>query len=146
MTLKKKITRTIKAQILKLVAQIVYFTGLTALIPLVPLFLSPTEFIRAKYAVIAALIFIALSFILILWATHSKKQAFFTLGLMTLLPGLLAVLFAYVGERRMIIFVSKLGHVTPFVQHWVDAYIPKTWLLAGIYIIIGVVFVWISQD
>lgn len=145
MTLQKKVTHFVASRIIVYIGEVLYFAGLTALIPLLPLFLAPKEFLAARYAFVFALVFIFASFLGIYFFTKSKKTALRALGLTTLIPGLLAVVFAYIGERRMVIFLSKFGEITPLVEHWINTYVPKAWLLAGIYIILGVALVYWSE-
>ena len=146
MSVSTKVVDTLVLQIIRYAAQLVYFTGLTALIPLLPLFLHPTEVVNARAAFEFAIIMIFFSFALVLFVTRSKKKALLSLGLMTLFPGMLAVLFAYVGERRLVIFLSQFGKATPLVQNYINTYVPKTWFLAGIYIMLGCALVWLSEQ
>ncbi len=143
--LKKKLSHAIEFQIVKYIAQLFYFTGLTALIPLIPLLLSPHQLIQAKYAFGFALGFIIFGFLLVYWFSASKKIALRVLGMTTLFPGLLAVFFSFAGPRRMAVFLRMLGDASPYLEEWISTYIPKAWLLAGIYIIWGVFLIWLSE-
>ena len=145
MKVQKRVAEFVGFEVVKIIAQVLYFAGLSALIPLVPLLLSPQEVVAAKYAFGIALGFIFGGFVLMYWFSESKKVAFRALGLMTLIPGLLAVVFSFMGPRRMTNFLGTFGEVTPFFEQWVETYVPKAWLLAGVYIIVGVFFMWISE-
>lgn len=145
MRVRKKVTHFVASRIVVYIGEVLYFSGLTALIPLLPLLFAPKELFVARYILGLALALIVASFLVIYFFTKSKKIALRALGLTTLIPGLLAVLFAYVGERRMVIFLSKFGEITPLVEHWINTYVPKAWLLAGIYIIVGVALVYWSE-
>ncbi len=144
MKLKKKVERAVKFQVAKLLGQSFYFAGLTALIPLVPLLLSPDRLARVKVVFGVALALILAGFLFVYWFSGSKRIAFKALGFTTLVPGLLAVLFSYLGPRRMAKLLRSFGEASPFLESWIETYVPKAWLLAGIYIILGVWFVWIS--
>ncbi|HLF54727.1 MAG TPA: hypothetical protein VI612_03330 [Candidatus Nanoarchaeia archaeon] len=146
MPFKKRISRAVEFQLVKYIAQLFYFTGLTALIPLLPLLLSPYQLIQAKYAFGFALGFIVLGFFLVYWFSASKKVALRVLGMTTLFPGLVAVIFSFTGPRRMAIFLRMLGDASPYLEEWIKTYIPKAWLLAGIYIIVGVALIWLSEQ
>ncbi len=149
--LKKKVVHRInthgipivKFQAISYVAHILYITGLTSLIPIVPLVFQNLSFVN--YAFWFAIGLVVLSFLVVFLFTKSKKQAFKTLGLMTLIPGLLAVFFAYIGIRRMALLIGYFRELSPFVQSWINNYVPNTWMLSGIYIIVGVGLIWISQ-
>ncbi len=144
-----KFHKTVKQQVVfhvaSSVAKIFYFAGLTALIPLIPLLLSPSQLVEAKYAFGFAIGLIFVGFLLVYWFSHSNKLALRSLGLMTLIPGLLAVLFSYMGPRRQANLLRSFGEASPFLEEWIRTYVPKAWLLAGIYIIIGVILIWLSE-
>jgi len=139
------VERVVKFQAAKLVAQFLYFTGLTLLIPLVPLLLSPHELANAKYAFGLAVGLIFVGFVVVYLFSHSKSTALRVLGMTTLVPGLLAVFFSYSGARRQAVFLSWFGEVTPLLERWLETHMPTTWLLAGIYIILGVSLIWWSE-
>ena len=135
----------VKFQMVKFLAGLFYISGLTSLIPIVPLAFSPSSFAVLQYAFTIALFFIFLSFIFIYFFTSSKKKAFRELGFITLIPGLLAVFFSYAGPRRIALFIGLFQKLSPYVQEVLNGYVPKTWLLSGIYIIVGVSFIWLSE-
>src|SRR3989344_2988801 len=112
---------------------------------MVPVLFSP-GLISIKYAFGIALLLVISSFLTIYFVTKSKKKAFYNLGFMTLVPGLLAVLFAYIGARRLGIFLGFFQELSPYIQEWINHSVPKSWFLSGIYIIIGVFFIWISEE
>lgn len=141
--IKKKVVHHVKFQIVYYLAHLLYIAGLTSLIPLVPVVFTNLSYIN--YAFAFAIFLIVLSFLVVLLFTKSKKKSFNTLGFMTLIPGLLAVFFAYIGARRMALFIGYFRELSPFIQDWINNYVPNTWMLSGIYIIIGVGLIWISQ-
>ena len=65
MKLKKKVEKAAEFHIVAWIANIFYLTGLTALIPLMPLILSPQQAIEAKYAFGLALGFIIFGFAIV---------------------------------------------------------------------------------
>ncbi len=147
--LKKKVAKKVKTyakyQVIYAVARVFYVSGLTALIPLIPLILSPADLENGRYAFAIAVTFIFAGFFLLYWFMK-KKKAFQALGFMTLIPGMIAVVFSFMGPRRMTRFLEKFGAASPLLEKWVETYVPKAWLLAGIYIIVGVIFVYISEQ
>ncbi len=145
MKLQKRVSEFVGFQVVSMIARAIYITGLTALIPLMPMVLSPQQAIVAKYAFGAALGLILAGFLLVFWFTESKRVALKALGFMTLIPGLLAVIFSFMGPRRMAGFLSSFGEASPYLEKWAESYVPNAWLLAGIYIIVGVLFIWISE-
>lgn len=143
---KREIVHFVEYRALLWVAKIFYVAGLAALIPIMSLILAPERLWDIKVAVIIAFGLIFLSFTIIYWFTKSKRESFEALGLMTLIPGLLAALFAYAGERPFLEAIAKLGPASPYVQHWLEAYVPRSWLLAGVYILLGTALIYLSQE
>ncbi|PIN74694.1 hypothetical protein COV18_05740 [Candidatus Woesearchaeota archaeon CG10_big_fil_rev_8_21_14_0_10_37_12] len=141
----QKVGEQVVFQIIKYVAAAVYFAGLASLTPLIPLLLTPTELLQARQIVITAFGFVIVAFLLTLWASKNMKIAFRALGYMTLFPGLLTVITAYIGERRMLEYLSHFGEITPYIQEWIHQYVPTAWIIAGIYIILGVFFIWLGE-
>lgn len=144
MTLKKKVKKAAEFQVVRWIANIFYFSGLTSLIPLLPLVLSPQQLVEAKYAFGLALAFIFAGFLVVYWYS-TRKVALKTLGMSTLIPGLFAVIFSFMGPRRMANVLRYFGEATPFLEKWIETYVPKAWLLSGIYIIIGVTLIWLAE-
>ena len=145
MKLQKRVGELVGFHIVTMIARAFYIAGLTVLIPLLPMVLSPQQIIGAKYAFGTALGFIALGFLIVFWFSESKRSALKALGFMTLIPGLLAVIFSFMGPRRMANFLNSFGGASPYLEKWTETYVPNAWLLAGIYIIVGVLFIWISE-
>jgi hypothetical protein len=143
--LKKKVAELVVFQIISLIARLFYFAGLTVLIPLMPLVLSPHELPAYRQAFAVAIGSIIVGFALVFYFSKSRKTAWRVLGLFTLIPGLLAVIFSYLGSRRMAEFLGSFGNVSPYLEFWIETYVPKAWLLAGLYIIVGVGFIWFGE-
>lgn len=144
--LKKRVKRAIGFQLVKYLASFAYLTGLTSLIPLLPLLLAPERLINAKAALLTASAFVLVGFTMVYWFSGSKRVALRALGGMTLFPGLLAVVALFSGPRRMADFMRLFGEFSPLLEEWLSAYLPTAWLLAGIYIIVGVSLVFVSYE
>jgi len=144
--LHKKVAKHIQYQAIKFLAKLLYITGLTFLIPLVPIVFSESGLASARYVFAIALALVIASFFAIYVFTRSKRVAFAELGYITLIPGLLAVIFAYIGPRRIALLVSFFRELSPLIQEWINNSIPKSWFLSGIYIILGVFLIWLSEQ
>lgn len=131
-------------RIISSIAQIVYFTGLTLLLPILPFVLSPAEFVRARWTFALAIFWIFLSFLIIYFFTSSKKQALRNLGFMTIIPGFIAVIFSFLGKQRTAELLSQASRIS-LVTSWIEAYVPSAWMLAGVYIILGCVLWYLSE-
>lgn len=141
--LKKRISEFVGFQIVKFVASFLYMAGLTSLIPLLPLFLSPDKLIAAKSAFLLALGLIVVSFLFVYWFSGSRKIALRSIGFMTLVPGMIAVFFSY-APRHMTRIMGLFGAASPYVERFFLYKVPNVWLLAGIYIVLGVGLIWLS--
>ena len=111
---------------------------------LMPLILSPQQVIEAKYAFGLALGFIIFGFAIV-FLISTRKRAFKALGFATLIPGLLAVIFSFMGPHRMVNLLRRFGEASPYLDNWIQSYVPKAWILSGIYIIVGVTLVWLAE-
>jgi len=144
MKVQKRVAHFVSLQLVSWIAGAIYFAGLTALIPIVPLVISPIQFVNAQRAFAVALAFIVFGFALVYIVSRSKKIALRTLGMVTLVPGLIAVFFSYSGERRMTELMRWFSEA-PLFEKYIETHVPKAWLLAGIYIILGVLLIWLSE-
>lgn len=147
--MKKRVTKKVRRLafflVIKYIASLLYFTGLTVLIPLIPLVLSPGSWENAQTALVTAGGFIVAGFTLVYWFEGSKRKALQTLGMMTIVPGLLSVIFLFTGPRRMTNFYQLFGEISPYLESFLEGFVPKAWFLAGLYIVIGVLLYWLAE-
>ncbi|MBW2969732.1 hypothetical protein KY319_01275 [Candidatus Woesearchaeota archaeon] len=143
MKVQKRVAEFFGLQVIKFFAGAFYIAGLTALIPLFPLVFSPSQLVEAKYSLGTAFGLIFLGFLFLFWFSGSSKLACRVLGFMTLAPGLLGVFLLY-SRVNLSKFLYVFGEWSPFVESYLEANVPRAWLLAGVYIIVGVVLVWVS--
>jgi len=119
-----------------------YFTGLTALIPLLPLVFINWQSVR--FSLFSALFFIIIGFgIIISFSTY--KRALRVLGWTTLLPGIIAVFFNFFGKNKFFSYISRLDFAEHLVENYINIYVPSSWFLAGIFIILGAFMVFLSE-
>ena len=145
MRFERRVEKAVKMQIVKYIADFVYFVGLTSLIPLLPVLLNPREFVDVRLPFMVALGLIFVSFTMVYWWSGSKKVALRTLGYTTLFPGMIAVFIIFTPPRKLARLMGNFGGATPFIEKWIEAFVPSAWLLAGIYIILGVTLVWLAE-
>ncbi len=141
--LRKKVVRFVWLEFVSFIAHLIYIAGLTLLIPLLPLVISPLDLFGARNTLFIAFLFILVSFAMVYYFSKSKKIALRSLGAATLLPGMLAVIFSFLGPRRMALLYSSVE--IPLLEQWLQEYVPKAWLLAGIYIIVGVGLIYLAE-
>ncbi|VVB81334.1 Uncharacterised protein [uncultured archaeon] len=142
MALKRSIAELVGLQVVKIIAGTFYMAGLTALIPLFPLVFSPQELSNARYALFTAFGFILAGFLIVYWFSGSHKIALRALGFFTLIPGTLAVFFLFSPYHMARLF--RLFGELPYLEQYIHSYLPNAWLMAGIYITVGVFLVWLS--
>lgn len=139
----RKVEREIRFQAARFIAQLLYLAGLTLLLPMFPILFEPELFREVRLIFFVALALIAASFTVIVFVTHSKKRAFSTLGWITLLPGLAAVVFTAFGSDWLI---ESTMQASPFVQYWIQKYVPNSWFVSGVYVMLGALLLWISEQ
>jgi len=145
MKLKRRVEKAVKWQIVRYLADFIYFIGLTSLIPLLPVLLDPQQFVDVRLAFMVALGLIFVSFTMVYWWSGSRKVALRTLGYTTLIPGMIAVFIIFTPPRRLAKLMGYFGGATPFIEKWIGTFVPSAWLLAGLYIILGVTLVWLAE-
>jgi len=128
--------------VIRSIASLFYFTGLAALIPLVPALFAGGE---VGGAVAIATSLIVISFCTLYFFSGSRRVAWKTLGVTTMVPGLIAVVFLFIGKGRVQQIYEMLGILSPIIRTYVAEFVPKVWLLAGIYIMLGVLFYLASE-
>jgi hypothetical protein len=124
------------ALVFRFAAQLAYIAGLTALIPLVifPTTKAPTYFSAASGLIIFAVLVIFIQ-------KGSLALTIRTLGRITTIPGILAVLFLMFGRETSVNFALSLAPslTAPIVKAYIENSIPSVWLLALGFLIIGIV-------
>lgn len=145
MSIQKQVITYAKFEVIKWIARLFYVAGLTSLIPLAPLLLFPEHLATVKVLLVFSAAFVCMGFLLLLWYTSSLRKTLFNLGIMTLIPGLLAVLFAALGEKKLILFIASFGKLGPIIEAYVQTYVPKGWFLAGIYILLGTILAYLGE-
>ncbi|RMD58595.1 hypothetical protein D6825_00315 [Candidatus Woesearchaeota archaeon] len=152
--LSSKVEFAIQYQAVSFIAQVFYLAGLTLLLPMWPIIFTPELFRQVQTVFLLACALIVASFLVVFWFTGSKKKASFTLGMITLVPGIAAFIFSVFGKIAAVIFsvfgkdwlLSKMTLVSPFIQAWIEKAVPNSWFVSGIYIILGTALVWYSQN
>lgn len=145
MTLKKKGKCFALFFVVLSFARFLYFAGLSSILPLMPLVFSPASFFELRLAFGIAVASMVSGFIVLWLYSRSRRFAWQSLGWMTIVPGVLSVFFLFSGSRRLAELYSWFGPVSPIVQEWFDAFVPKAWLIAGMYLIIGVFLVVVGE-
>jgi len=141
----KKVQDFVAFQIVQFIARIVYVAALALVIPLIPLVFSPLELVNARKILGIALFLVFVSFLIVFAFTNSKRKSLEALAYMTLIPGVLAIIFTLAGERRLLEFFATFGNASPVIQEYLASYVPTGWVIAGIYIILGGIFLFVSK-
>ncbi len=93
---------------------------------------------------VTALALIAVSIIGVYNLTGNHKgKTYVTLGIITVVPALLAIFFSFVSDKIVIGFIAK--YVPGFVEQMVEGYIalivPRLTALTGLYVVIGLTLI-----
>ncbi|MBW3019334.1 hypothetical protein KY329_04075, partial [Candidatus Woesearchaeota archaeon] len=138
-SIRKKVGRAVELGIVSTVAKVVYITGLTVLIPFLPLIFAPEDFFMKALktgSLITGVLFVAAGVSVVLATYKSKRSALITLGLFTFIPAVLAAAYAYWGsgiEKA----ISLTGPMEGYLTHWIDFYMPTAISVATVYFLIG---------
>ena len=136
-----------------MIVRLAYITGLTLLIPFIFLFLLPTDGVTLWQGtpptlLIIATVLILVSFVIMFWHKQNMSRTFKALGLMTLIPGLVALLFALFG-REAIFAVMQKYIFAPGVETAITLYlnqaIPRIRILTISYMFLGLLM-WLMGD
>ena len=128
-----------------------FFSGVGMLLPVVgkawelqikPWFYSP-------YGFYIALGLIVLSVLIIGFVSGSVSKLLRSVGLMLIIPGIIAIIFAAFGEFQVYTWaqnqITGFTVVQPAVKVILDHSVPQTAILGGFYIIIGGCISWIGN-
>ncbi len=133
------------------IAKLLYFAALTSLIPFgAMLFTARPEKIpeAIAYFPITALGLIALSIVVLLIYTKSFAHTLASMGWMTLLPGIGALVFMFVDKQAVIGIFAKVilgfDKIEPYVSAYLDDVLPKVWIFIIAYILLGLVLISIA--
>ena len=142
----KRIERKVESfalgQLANWVARIFYIAGLTAIIPIILLFKFEKFF---DATIIVACLCIFSSFVLLYTCTRSKRKALRGLGHMTLIPAILALIFAVFGRSWIRLIFGKYPQIGVEVERYLEIYVPSAWIITLIYLALGLSFLYWGQ-
>ncbi|MEM4369122.1 MAG: hypothetical protein QXU88_02255, partial [Candidatus Woesearchaeota archaeon] len=119
--------------IARYLARLAYVTGLTALIPLVVI---QTHF--APRAFTASIALVGIAILIMLMVEGSFGQTVKRLGLMTFVPGILAILFILFGKEVILMpLVDYFPAVGPAIAAYLERTVPSVTVLAISFFVIG---------
>jgi hypothetical protein len=135
-----------KRQFFKWFGKFLYFIGLTALIPFLPVVLSsPFSFNNLLEAsVIISIILFSIGGFFVYLGVSSVKKTFRTLGFATMFPAAVAFLFFLFGKKIILSLVSPSDVLEDLIIPWVETYVPSVLTVAVIYVVIGLVLIFSS--
>ena len=108
--LSKKVMDIASGLIVRSIVSIIYELALASLIPLTIVLFTPGFVLDWNFAgsVLAVLGLISVCFIILVWNKGKVHKAWTSLGLMTLLPGALALLFIYISPETLFNIISQI--------------------------------------
>jgi len=138
--------------LLRFFAHFCYILGLSVIIPLVFLFFLPeklwTPVVYAKPVFYVAVFLVIFSAVILYFLKGSVGKAFFSLGLMTFIPGTLSLLFSIYNEEIVFgvikQYVAQFDLVQPLVESYLEHIIPAVWGITVAYLGIGILLLWVG--
>lgn len=131
-------------------ATAVYAFSLSIIVPLALMALFP-EYLWAPVVYARPVIFLAvglvfLSALVLYMYTHSLGAAFFRLGVVTFVPGLLALIFSFFSRDLVFRFIEnhvvQFVRIEPYVESYLSLVLPRVIILAVAYLILGSVLIY----
>lgn len=122
-----------------------YFLGLTLILPYIFL-VKPTfeiKFLKPTFILIAAISLILVGVFGVYSNKKSWKKTFFSLGLLTFIPGIIALLIAIYSEEIILaLFKSSminLKQLKPLIDMYLVKKVPRLWIITIFYIVLGII-------
>ncbi|MBI4145081.1 hypothetical protein HY493_02640 [Candidatus Woesearchaeota archaeon] len=129
------------------VLSILYVTGLTLLFPFLYFLALPGA--TSPILLVTAVVLVVLSFFGFVWNEGSINKALKTLSRITLIPGMIGVLFSVFGRDVILGYIQSKFVATPsiftFVISNLETAVPKIRVLTVVYILLGI-FLWFIGD
>lgn len=155
--MKKKIKRRIKKQVEEktffIFYKAIYITGLAILIPMIFAFALGEEgpwYSKPITYFFASLFLILFAFFGILKRKKKLSETLKSLGKMSLIPGVIALLFYAFGGTVvysfMSVFIPGFSAVEPFVNIFIESSIPRMGILVLGYIVIGAALYYTGEN
>jgi len=134
--------------VINIVVHILYVAGLSTIIPLLVLRFFPEQLwesvVYAKSALYFSFALVLVSVVILYLYNKSVGKTFFNLGLITFIPGILAILFSVYNKEIIFNFVrnyfSQFDLLEPYLNTYLSHALPSVHALTVIYVFIGVVF------
>jgi len=141
----------IKRFALLALANFLYLTGLSLLVPLSIVFVF-LPFVASgalfTLAVIAGVL-IATGTVILFWSTGSKRRTLFLLGRTTLIPAALSIILSFVNEQLIFstvaFYVEDFQRVEPVLTRYLERTVPHGAYLTVGYVAIGALLLWRAQ-
>lgn len=141
---KKRITQLAYLNILKTI----YFIGLAMLIPFIYIISFSSlglHFVKVNIIMfLTAMSLIALSSIgFYNLAGNNKSRTYIMMGIITLVPALIAIFFSFVSEKVVMGFIAKYvpGFVEQMIEEYIALIVPRLTALTGLYVLIGLTLI-----
>jgi len=132
-------------------AHLGYFSGISLMLPILgeawqsqikPWIVSPYGFIIAAGLVLISIVILG-------FVAGSVSKLTRSIGWMMLIPGIFALVFAGVGQEQVYHWaensVTGFATVEPAMSWFVEHSVPKAAYLGGLYVLAGVVLIWVAN-
>lgn len=132
-------------------AHLGYFSGISLLLPIIgqsweqhvkPWLVSPNGFLIAGALILVSVVILA-------FVAGSMSKLTRSVGWMMLIPGVIALVFAGIGQQQVYGWaentITGFAVVEPVMGWFVEHAVPKAAYLGGMYILAGVILIWIGN-
>ncbi len=148
----KKRESFIAKWVIRIVATFVYAFSLSiitplALVALFPEYLWPPV-IYAKSVIFLAVGLVFLSAFVLFIHTKSIGSTLFQLGIVTFVPGFLALIFSFFSREIVFGFIEKyivqFAVIEPYIQSYFSLVLPRVLLMAIVYLVLGGILIYLG--
>lgn len=139
---KSKALRVIIGLLIRYAVALLYELALASLLPLLGLMFTPEFQLDSSFAqaLALAIFFIISGFLILLLYKKRIDKALISLGMMTLFPGVLALLISFYQKDAFIRWAGSFygfEKVQPLVESYLQSALPKVNIVVLIYILVG---------
>ncbi|MEM4247151.1 MAG: hypothetical protein QXR48_01280 [Candidatus Woesearchaeota archaeon] len=133
------------------ISRLIYVSSLASLIPFGAMIFTsaPAEIpVGFGYFPLTALGLLGVSALILFCYHRNLARTFASLGLMTLIPGIGALVLMLVNKDVVFAifarFVFGFGKIEPYLNSYIESAIPNTWLFIIAYVLLGFLFLYVA--
>lgn len=138
--------------VIGIIAHIFYISGLSLVVPVLFLLFVPHQLLAAvAYArpiLFSSAALVLVSVIVLYVYNESVGRTFFSLGVATFVPGLIALLFSIYNKEIIFAFIENyiagFEMIEPVINSYLEHALPTVWIVTAVYLAVGFVFIYVG--